>query len=655
MTMHTTNNNHSSRSYQAASRESWHSLLVVLGFVATFAALPLWGDSEGLAGSPASPPADAAMEHPGSETSTPEGLARVAAAELDQRDYAHAIATYHRVLDLRPSDYDAQFGLARSLAYSGQYDAALRRYQMLLQAHPDDADVLEAWSRATVWAGRPSAALPTMQKLVARFPANPSYTMALARLEMKVGQYAQARERLKAFLAAHPHQHEAQIQLAYLDIYEGRYADGFREFNRLIAQDPTDAEALLGNARVAYYRGDLKYARDLTAKIFDDNPDNSEAVLLLANLERAMHNGSRARNLLNRAKALNPNDAEVRDLESHLRQDVQPTFHTSVGFAREIASGFAFTSESLSSAISEATWGFAGLPRSESQVTLAYLPSQSPYGATRGAAGPSAFLYRQTTYVLPELTLRSGWGVTRYGPGGLAAIPNQDEPISSAQTRPTAFGDLSYVYRKKLTFDFLAGRTAVTCTPTAVRLGVMENRYSAALTYQLGAKTNVHLERFVGEFSSIAYRHDLGFGMTGSPRPDRDHSQGTSLSVDRQLFHRRTSSASIGYAGLTYGFTGQIKPYLGMFSPRYYQRQYATTHVAGRIHGPLGYDFSGGAGVQQVERNTPTRSALTASPAFVFRASPRLALTLGYTYYDNSQSLGVLRGDAVHLSADWKL
>jgi hypothetical protein len=46
--------------------------------------------------------------------------------------------------------------------------------------------------------------------------------------------------------------------------------------------------------------------------------------------------------------------------------------------------------------------------------------------------------------------------------------------------------------------------------------------------------------------------------------------------------------------------------------------------------------------------------ALLLNPALTVKTSPRVQLSVGYTYYDSSQSLGTLRGNAVRLSTDWK-
>jgi hypothetical protein len=500
--------------------------------------------------------------------------------------------------------------------------------------------------------------LPIFQKLAMHHPANPEYAVGLARVEMNLHRYPEARQTLAALLAADPRNRDAQLQLAHLDLLEGHPGAALRRFNRLISEDPTDAEALQGNVRVAYYRGDLAYARNLAAKLVDDDPRDVSALLLLAHLERALHHTRQARSLLYRARTLDPRNTEGLELQNSLRDDSRPTLHTSASFAREIGFGSPSNAEDLSAFGYENTWGFFALPRSESHLSLAYLPSQSPMGGMQGAVGPSELVYQQTTYVTPRLTVGGGAGLARFGPGELTGIPTQEQPITAAGTRPLGFASLSYKLRNKLTVDLAAGRSAITYTPTSVRLGVMEDRVSIGWDYRFNAKTDLRLEPFLHDDSTVSYSHMIGLLGSGPAHfneVDHNRGGGASLTFDRKLFHKSTVAVDLGYAGLAFGISGGgKKPYLGFFNPGFYQRHYLTTHVVGKICGPVGFDFSSGAGVQQVEHATPLKPALLFSPALTLKASPRLTLNLGYTHYDSSQSLGTLRGNAVRLSTDWK-
>ena len=587
-----------------------------------------------------------------------EAFAGMAALQRRRGDYPDAIASYRCVLKLAPNDRDAKVGLGRALAFNGQYDEALRNFQGLLRDHPGDTDALEGMARVQMWAGHPSSALPILLDLAAHHPANPDYAVALARLEMNLNHYSEARMTLATLLAAHPGNRDAQLQLANLDLREGHLGAALRQFNHLISENPSDAEALEGNARVAYYRGDLMYAQNLAAKIVDDDPRDVSALLLLANLERALHHPRQARALVDRAEAINPHNADARELAEALQLDSQPTFHTSASFARETSSGGPSNYEDLNAFGYDSTWGFFVLPRSDSYLSLDYLPSQSPSGGIQGAVGPAQVSYRQTTYVTSHITVRGELGLARFGPGELTGVPTQELPITSAGTRPMGFVGLSYALGEKLTVNFTGARVAVTYTPTAVRLGVMEDRISAGLDYHFDSKTELRLEPFVADDATISYAHTTGLvGSNLAQVNEADHNRGggVSLTFNRKLIHQPGVTVDVGYDGLAYGITGGMqKPYLGIFNPGFYQRHYLTTHVAGKIHGPLGYDLSTGAGVQQVEHSAPFQPALLLSPALTLKARSRLSLTLGYTHYDSSQSLGTLRGNAVRLSTDWR-
>ena len=272
--------------------------------------------------------------------------------------------------------------------------------------------------------------------------------------------------------------------------------------------------------------------------------------------------------------------------------------------------------------------------------------------------GPSEFLYRQTTYLTPQLTLRGGVGLVRFGPGELAGIPTQTEPIATAGFRPLGYGSLSRAVGRKLTVNLTVGRSALAYTPTAVRLGVMEDRGAVGLDYRPDARTELNLDSFIANSSTIAYDHVLtanGLTQAAGTKSDHNQARGGSITFTRHLFRKEYAALDLGYAGLLYGFAGgPQKAYLGFFNPSFYQRHYLTPHISGKLLGPVGYDFSGGMGVQQVEQRGALTRALLLSPALTLRTGPRAMLTMGYTHYDSSPSRGVLRGNALRLSTDWK-
>ncbi len=582
-----------------------------------------------------------------------EALAGMATLQAQRGDYTEAIASYRALLKITPADHDAKVGLARALAFDGQYDAALQTYQELLKLRADDTDALEGMGRVEMWSGHMPAALAIFLDLASHYPANPDYGVALARVQMNLQHYSEARKTLTTLLAAHPGNRDAQIELADLDLEEGRQESALRRYNQVIKKNPTDIEALEGNARVAYYRGDLAYAHNLAAKIVADNPRDVSALLLLADIERAMHRTKQANALAARAQAIEPHNGDVRELEDSLRLDAEPSLHTAASYSREIGTGSPTAAEDLTSFGYETTWGFYTLPRSDAYLSLNYLPSQVPNGGIGGAAGPSQILYRQTFYATPQITVRAGVGMVRFGPGGLVTVPSQTQQITSAGIRPLGFASISYTQSKRFTLDVTGARAAITYTPTADRLGVVDERLSVGFNYRLDSKTDARFEPYADNAESISYPHTVLGGVSTFNQVDHDRGGGASLSLTRKLFQQPAFKLDVGYDGLLYGFTNQSTiPYLGFFNPGFYQRHYFTTHLVAKLHGPVGLDFSSGTGIQQIDHSTPIKAALLFSPALTFKVSRRFSLRLGYTYYDSAQSLGTLRGNAVQVSTD---
>ena len=580
---------------------------------------------------------------------------------LRRGDFAAAIQAYREALKLDPMDPELKLGLARALSLGGHSEESKSLYRDLLSKTPEDADALEGLGYAFFRSGHPLEARAVFERLSARQPANLEFEIDLARVETRLGHYKQAHEILSAVLTFHPRHREARLQLAYVNLYQGRYAAALADFSQLLKADPTDFEALLGNARAFYYRGNITYSYALVSKLVVEHPNDFDAVFLLANLERARHRPQQALELLSRANQLSSDNPESLQLERTLRREQEVTFHASASYAREVSASngspdlIGFSGQDLRRFGYESGFDFSALPRTRSSVSFDSMPASSP-GAAGGAVVPSQFIYRQSTPILPNLILRGGAGLMRFGPGGLQDIPGQSQPVSVATSRALGFVGASYALKSNLSLDLTLARDAVPYTPLSVRLGVMESRLEGGLKYSFAPHTELQADLFLARFSTIRFQQlELS---SGTPRfvqgtTLREPAHGGSLSLLRDIFRFEHSSLDLGYAGRMYGFTGpQQKDYMGFFNPTFYQVHQFTARVHGIFRGPLGYDFLGGLGVQQVDSHQPFTRALNLNPALSFRVNDRTSLKLGYMHYNYAQSLGVIRGNGVILSAD---
>jgi hypothetical protein len=283
------------------------------------------------------------------------------------------------------------------------------------------------------------------------------------------------------------------------------------------------------------------------------------------------------------------------------------------------------------------------------------MPATSP-GAIGGAVAPSQFIYRQTTPIYQNLTLSGGAGLIRFGPGGFQNIPGQSLPFSAATFRPLGFLSASYAPKTNLKLDLTAARDAVPYTPLSVRMGVMEDRLEGGLQFSFAPRTELRLDLFLARYSSIQFQR-LDY-LNGTPLPIgvgaiRQPARGGSVTLVRNILRAEHSSLDMGYEGRMYGFVGSPqKFYMGFFNPTFYQVHQLTARLYGILRGPLGYDFSGGMGVQQIETHEPLTRALNLNPGLSLRINSRLSVKLGYAHYNYAQSLGVIRGNGVTLSSD---
>jgi Flp pilus assembly protein TadD len=564
-------------------------------------------------------------------------------------------------LELDPNDRGLKLGLARALSLSGHQQESKSLYQDLLAKTPEDADALEGLGHAFLRSDQPLEARSVFARLLAMHPANPEFQVDLARAETRLGHYKQARQILSSVLTLHPRHREARLQLAYAKLFQGKNREALANFTQLLKVDPTDFDALLGNARVFYFRGDIAYSYALVSKLVEDRPNDFDALFLLANLERARHHRRQALELLARLNQMSPGNPESGQLERALRQEQEVTFHASASYARETSTGngspdlIGFSGQDLRRFGYESGVGFSALPRTSSSLSFDALPATSP-GAIGGAVVPSEFMYRQTTAIYPSLILRGGVGLVRFGPGALENIPGQSQLVSAAACRPLGFLGASYAVRTNLTLDVSLARDAVPYTPLSVRMGVMETQLDGGLRFSSTPRTELRVDYFLAHYSSIRFQQlDL---LNGTPSlvegtAVRVQAHGGSVTLVRNILRLEHSSIDMGYEGRAFGFAGsQPNVYMGFFNPRFYQVHQLTARLFGVLQGPLGYDFSGGLGVQQVEEHEPLTRALNLNPGLSLRINNRFSFKLGYTYYNFAQSLGVIRGSAVTLATD---
>ncbi|HUY13869.1 MAG TPA: tetratricopeptide repeat protein [Terriglobia bacterium] len=602
-------------------------------------------------------------------------LADLAANQTKLKDFAGAISTYRRIVSLYPYDQDSEFLLANDFAWTKHYAEAIQIYLELLKKSPRDPALLRSLAQTDLWANRLPESLQLDQQLLKQQPDDAELMTRIAGLEMRLKQYPEARQSYATLAALRLGNRNAELGLAALDEKRSDWKGARREYQKVLARHPHDPAALYGDARLAYYQEDFEKALGETERLIHEEPKNTDALLLASRLESALGKRRQAKALVARASQLAPGNSEVGEMQQKLSQEAAVTIHTSSTYAREVGpltdyfspQGvliFRIPNEDLNTYSNAVTVGFPLFPRSQSSISFASMPSNSPRGGMQGAVAPSEFQYRQSTDVASFLTLRGGIGFERLGPGQSATLPGQNPALPErylsipvTEITPVGYGGFTIRPTRQLSLDFDISRDGVATTPLSVRFGVIQVRKLAGLRYKLDRRDQVYITYYHDTFNSSLFDALSQFngGTTTLSANGIDKATGGTLDYDRSLIQSKAFSLDMGYSGLAFGYTGPNRGvYMGFFNPAFYQRHFATAGGKGHIWGPLSYSFDAGYGLQQLGHQQPFIAAYQVNPNLNILVNPRLSVTLGYVHYNFGQSLGQLSGNAVQISTDSK-
>lgn len=601
-----------------------------------------------------------------------DALEAIARLEAEHKDFPKAIAVYRRIVAARPQDVTVWIQLARLLGWNHQYDDSIHAYQAALALVPGDPETLEGLAAVEEWSGKLADAAAIYGQLASAHPDDATYVYQAARLEAANHQYPAARDRLATVLALDPEQLDARLLLAQLELNAGQYMSALRQFERVLVRRGNDAEALMGAAQARYYTADLRGAYAEASHLVQEQPRNFDAIYLLASIERARGHRHHARLLLNRANQLSRHNPEVAGLRERLAEESSAVLHLTAGYSHEIGSpgqpGFVpgAIAEDLRSFVFGSELGFRILPRSTSSFSADALPSESPYGIIGGAAAPTDFLYRQTTRVFKGLTLRGGIGMEHFGSGVPVALPNGNGRQPGATSTMIGFMGGTYALNAAWSLDLTWSHLALPYTPLAVRLGVVSTREEGGINWIPVPRTQFHLTCFQEHLGSEPYSQLSSAASPGTGLPevvnarDRESGSGGTLSFNIRAFDGERLAIDLGASVFLDGYNGSRRNVdLGFFTPSFYQRELLDGRLSGRISKRFGYDLAAGFGVQQfdqfvqqVDQKQAAKRALFASPTLNFKITPYLSGSLGYTYYDSAQTLGMVRGNGVRVGID---
>ena len=240
-------------------------------------------------------------------------LHRVALLSAWDERYPEALALLDRLLRLEPGNLDARVDRARVLAWRGDVPQALDVLRALLDEHPGFVPALEARATFEAWAGRYEASLTAYDELLAIAPDNAAARRQQAQVLSWASRFDASRAIYDSLLSRDPADRDARLGLARVLTFAGDTPGAVIEYRTVLADHPDDPRALQGLGRALSWGGDLVAGEEAFRGAVQAAPEDVDALAGLAQNLRWQGRNAAALDVLDRARALDPSNGDVRE------------------------------------------------------------------------------------------------------------------------------------------------------------------------------------------------------------------------------------------------------------------------------------------------------------------------------------------------------
>jgi protein O-GlcNAc transferase len=230
-----------------------------------------------------------------------------------------SLRNLEKALSLKPSDSDAQLGLAiaydrlhepaKEVILLGKLEAAARA-----QKHPLSADIEAMYARALAATHQPGAAIIHMKQAVAADPRNAGALDDLGSLYAMQKDWRNAEESFHAALAVNPSLASAHLHLGLAlgaEQRPGAAEELSEELNRAYQLDPDNPTINLELGRLLAANGDDQQAIQLLQRAYALMPQSADAAYQLGLALQRSNRMSEAIPLFQSAAAADPNNPDI--------------------------------------------------------------------------------------------------------------------------------------------------------------------------------------------------------------------------------------------------------------------------------------------------------------------------------------------------------
>ncbi|MBZ5634176.1 MAG: tetratricopeptide repeat protein [Acidobacteriia bacterium] len=190
-----------------------------------------------------------------------------------------ATQEYQKITTLAPRDADAWVWLGRLQSASQNVDAAEVAFRKALAVQPDNEDGLTGLATVLGIKGDNSGAAELLKKASEKNPSADSLNrLADAYEQMK--EYSLAADTLRTALELNPpNAPDLERKMALFLISAERYDDALQAYQDLVGDDPTDADSYLRMSQIYRQKKDLAKAREASDKAKAIDPNNIQVKL----------------------------------------------------------------------------------------------------------------------------------------------------------------------------------------------------------------------------------------------------------------------------------------------------------------------------------------------------------------------------------------
>lgn len=226
-----------------------------------------------------------------------EAYSGLGVAKLQQNDVTGAAQAFKTAISLNTGNSTAHYGLGTALVRQGMYDDAIKELNTSLYQFPNSAPARLSLGQAYLGQGNTVGAVKEFQESIRIKPENAQAYLGIADVREGRGDIELAIADVRSGLELMPNNLDLHQRVADDSLRLEKLDDAVKEYKGILDQNPGNTQAAKGLTR-AYY---MKANKEANSAFFTSNEYDN------------------ARNYIDQAVKMNPNDMELRLAQAKLR------------------------------------------------------------------------------------------------------------------------------------------------------------------------------------------------------------------------------------------------------------------------------------------------------------------------------------------------